>query len=123
MLCAAATALLIAPAAFHRVVYRRRLKHHLVQVANRLALSGLVLLLLAMSSALLLILDVVVRLGPAVFLAVGGLIWFVTWWFILPLWNRARHQRPHEPLNVADKDLSPSGIECGTGSLNTRQTY
>ncbi len=34
MLCAAATALLIAPAAFHRVIYRRRLKHHLVQVAN-----------------------------------------------------------------------------------------
>jgi hypothetical protein len=30
-------ALLIAPAAFHRVVYRRRLKHHRVRVANRLA--------------------------------------------------------------------------------------
>jgi uncharacterized protein DUF6328 len=53
MLCATATALLIAPVAFHRVVYRRRLKQHLVQVANRLALSGLVLLLLAMIAALL----------------------------------------------------------------------
>src|SRR5215813_717029 len=41
MLCAAAAALLIAPAAFHRVVYRRRLKHHLVRIASRLALSGL----------------------------------------------------------------------------------
>jgi amino acid transporter len=96
MLCAAATALLIAPAAFHRVVYRRRLKHHLVQVANRLALSGLVLLLLAMISALLLILDVVIGLGPAVILAAGGLAWFVTWWFVLPVWSRIRHQHCHD---------------------------
>jgi Family of unknown function (DUF6328) len=92
VLSAAATALLIAPAAFHRVVYRRRLKQHLVRVANRLALSGLVLLLLAMVSALLLILDVVIGLGPAVFLAVGALAWFVTWWFILPVWSRVRHR-------------------------------
>src|SRR6266480_4414754 len=50
MLSAAAAALLIAPASFHRVVYRRRLKHHLVRIASRLALCGLVLLLLALVS-------------------------------------------------------------------------
>src|SRR6266704_833863 len=82
MLCAAATALLIAPAAYHRVVYRRRLKQHLVQAAKRLALSGLVLLLpLAMVSALLLILDVVIGLGPALVLAAGALSWFIIWGF------------------------------------------
>jgi hypothetical protein len=69
MLCAAATALLIAPAACHRVVYRRRIKRFLVRVANRLALAGLVLLLLAMISALLLILDVVTGVTPALLLA------------------------------------------------------
>jgi Family of unknown function (DUF6328) len=62
MLCAAAAELLIAPASFHRVVYRSRLKHHLDRIASRLALSGLVLLLLALISALLLILDVVIGL-------------------------------------------------------------
>jgi len=92
MLCAAAAALLIAPAAFHRVVFRQRLKHHLVEVANRLALSGLALLLLALVSALLLILDVVTGLGPALLLAGGALGWFVTWWFVLPVWSRVRHQ-------------------------------
>jgi hypothetical protein len=102
MLCAAAAALLIAPAAFHRVVYRRRLKHHLVRIASRLALFGLVLLLLALISALLLILDVVIGLGPALVLAVGALGWFVTWWFVLPVWSRIRHQAfaghvPDEP--------------------------
>jgi Family of unknown function (DUF6328) len=92
MLSAAATALLIAPAAFHRVVYRRKLKQHLVQSANRLALAGLGLLVLAMTSAVLLILDVVLGFGPALFLAAGALAWFLTWWFVLPVWSRLRHQ-------------------------------
>ena len=104
MLCAAATALLIAPAAFHRVTYRRRLKQHLVRVANRLALSGLVLLLLSMVSAVLLIIDVVLGPMPAIVLAAVVLAWFTMWWFVLPLWSRARQpaadDRPpddHEP--------------------------
>jgi hypothetical protein len=104
MLAAAATALLIAPAAFHRVIYRRRLKQHLVQAANKLALAGLVLLLLAMISALVLILDVTIGMGMAVILASGMLTWFFTWWFLLPFYSRMRHspragvhgQRPHE---------------------------
>jgi Family of unknown function (DUF6328) len=90
MLCAAATALLIAPAAFHRIIYRRRLKQHLVQVANRLAITGLVLLLLSMVSAVLLIMDVVLGLAPAIALAAGVLAWFAMWWFVLPLRTRAR---------------------------------
>jgi Family of unknown function (DUF6328) len=91
MLAAGASALLIAPAAFHRVVYRRRLKQHLVHIANMLALAGLVLLLLAMIAALLLILDVVTGIGPAVILASAMLAWFFTWWFILPVCSRLRH--------------------------------
>jgi hypothetical protein len=90
MLCAGATALLIAPAAFHRMIYRRRLKQHLVRVANRLALSGLVLLLLSMVSAVLLIMDVVLGLVPAVLMAAAVLVWFTMWWFVLPLRTRAR---------------------------------
>ena len=90
MLCAGATALLIAPAAFHRVIYRRRLKQHLVKVANRLAISGLVLLLLSMVSAVLLIMDVALGLVPAIILAAVVLAWFTMWWFVLPLRTRAR---------------------------------
>ena len=90
MLCAGATALLIAPAAVHRMTYRRRLKQDLVRVANRLALSGLVLLLLSMASAVLLIMDVVLGLVPAILLAAGVLAWFTMWWFVLPLRSRAR---------------------------------
>ena len=91
MLCAAATALLIAPAAFHRVVYRRRLKLHLVRAASRLALSGLVLLMLSLVSAVLLILDFVFGTGPAVIMAAATLGWFLVWWLVVPVWCRIRH--------------------------------
>jgi Family of unknown function (DUF6328) len=90
MLCAAAAALLIAPAAFHRVVYGRRLKQHLVQVANRLALAGLALLLLSLVSAVFLIMDVVLGMVPAIVLAAGMFAWFAMWWFVLPLQSRLR---------------------------------
>jgi Family of unknown function (DUF6328) len=101
MLCAAATALLIAPAAFHRVVYRRKLKQHLVQAASRLAFSGLVLLMLSLVSAVLLIMDVVFGTGPAAVMASGTAGWFFTWWFVLPVFSRIRH--------AAGGDLSRPG--------------
>jgi Family of unknown function (DUF6328) len=104
MLSAAATALLIAPAAFHRVIYRRRLKQHLVHAANKLALAGLVLLLLAMISALVLILDVTTGTGTAVILASAMLTWFFTWWFILPVHSRLRHSAGN-----GDRSQSPHG--------------
>jgi hypothetical protein len=104
MLSAAATALLIAPAAFHRVVYRRRLKQHLVHAANKLALAGLVVLLLAMISALVLILDVVTGLSTAAILASGMLAWFFTWWFILPVCSRLRHRPGADAGNSRDSD-------------------
>jgi hypothetical protein len=43
-------------------------------------------------SALLLILDVAIGLGPALFLTVGALGSFATWWFALPAWSRIRHR-------------------------------
>ena len=83
------------------MIYRRRLKQHLVRVANRLALSGLVLLLLSMASAVLLIMDVVLGLAPAIVLAAGVLAWFTMWWFVLPLRTRARQ--------LAADDHQPDG--------------
>ena len=66
-------------------------------MASGFALAGLVLLLLAMISALLLILDVVTGFGPAMILASGMLAWFFTWWFILPAWNRFHHSAGTQP--------------------------
>jgi hypothetical protein len=109
MLCAGATALLIAPAAFHRMIYRRRLKQHLVRVANRLAITGLVLLLLSMVSAVLLIIDVVLGLVPAFILAAIVLAWFTMWWFVLPLRIRVLDPAADDRSpDVASADASPA---------------
>ena len=102
MLCAAATALLIAPAAFHRVVYRMRLKLHLVQAASRLALSGLMLLMLSLVSAVLLIMDFVFGTGPGVVMAAATLSWFLAWWFLVPVCCRIRHVAAQSAGAVGD---------------------
>lgn len=98
---AAATALLIAPAAFHRVVFQRGLRHALVSYSNRFALFGLILLMCALTSALLLILDVVLGSPRSIWITAAIATWFGTWWYALPMWNRARH-RPDTPRDSRD---------------------
>jgi Family of unknown function (DUF6328) len=120
MLCAAATALLIAPAAFHRVIYRRRLKQQLVRVANRLALSGLMLLLLSLVSAVLLIMDVVLGLAPAIVLAAGLFAWFTMWWFVVPLWSRARRLAADGRLPDSHRSSVLSPEDSAGGQLEHR---
>jgi hypothetical protein len=85
---ALATILLIAPVAFHRLVFRRRQKPALIVVADRLLLVGLALLVLAISSAVLLILDV--ALGRWQGLAGSGVVALVgvLTWYGLPVWAR-----------------------------------
>jgi hypothetical protein len=97
VLGAAATALLIAPAPVHRLVFQHRLKRQLVHLTSGLALCGLVLLMLSLASALMLILDVVLGQDWAGMLTAGIVSWFSLWWYIVPLWLRhpqARSARP-----------------------------
>src|SRR3954466_3457026 len=85
---ALATIVLIASVSFHRLVFRRRQKSALVEVADRLLLAGLGLLVLAISSSVLLILDVV--LGRWQGLLGGGIVGLagVLTWYALPVWAR-----------------------------------
>jgi hypothetical protein len=106
LLGAVAMALLVAPTAAHRVVYRRRLKLHLVRVAHRLALAGLGVLMLTMGSALLLILDIVAGMHSAIFLAGGVMVWFAVWWFAFPTWLRIRHKYCASADESPDESLS-----------------
>jgi len=82
------TIVLIAPVAFHRLVFRRRQKAAIILVTDRLLVVGLALLVLAISCAVLLILDVV--LGRAQGIAGGLLVGVlgVLTWFGLPAWAR-----------------------------------
>jgi hypothetical protein len=85
MSTALATMVLIAPVSFHRIVFRRRQKAVLVLVADRLLMVGLAMLVPAICSALLLILDVVLgRWQAIVGSSVTALVGLATW-YALPL--------------------------------------
>ena len=90
MATALSTLALIAPVSFHRLVFRRRERAALVRVGDRLLVVGLGLLLLAVVSAVLLVLDVVLGATAA---AVGGGVVAgtgLTTWYLLPMRVRGR---------------------------------
>jgi predicted membrane channel-forming protein YqfA (hemolysin III family) len=85
----AATALLIAPSAYHRLRWRQHDKERLLRTANRLSIGGMIFLTFALVGAVYLVTDVLFHYAAAVVVtaAVGG---FFTWfWWGLPLWRAA----------------------------------
>lgn len=92
--CAGATGLIIAPVAFHRLVFHRGLKSTLVTVASRLAQGGLVLLLVALVATCLLALDSVLSRPWAIAFTAITSLWFVGFWYLLPLTVRRQGADP-----------------------------
>ena len=87
------TALLIAPAAQHRVLFRQHDKEGLLRRSNRSAFGGLVALAVAMSSAVLLVVDVLFTRTLA-WVTTGGLAAvLVLWWLAVPYWQRAHNEQ------------------------------
>lgn len=87
---AVATALLIAPSAHHRLLFRMRDKENLVHVSNRLSIAGLAVLSLSLIGAILLISDVLFKSpAPLIFTAATALI-FAALWVVMPLARRIR---------------------------------
>ncbi|AZK92952.1 MULTISPECIES: DUF6328 family protein [Streptomyces] len=93
LLGAAATGALVGPVALHRMLTGHRMKPRTVDLASRLTVIGLVLLLCTMAAALLLVLRVALHNPLAVWLVVPMALWFVLCWFVLPLWIRLRNGR------------------------------
>jgi uncharacterized protein DUF6328 len=89
LLTALASALLIAPTAYHRVLFRKGYKPEILSFANRAAMIGLAVLALAMSGAILLITHVLFSAAAAIVVAsLAGLV-FAALWYLLP-WARGR---------------------------------
>jgi hypothetical protein len=90
---ALATALLIAPAAQHRILFRQHDKENLLRRSNRSLLAGLLALGLAICSALLLVVDVLFSLALAWITAGALAVLLIWWWLAVPLWMRARNEQ------------------------------
>src|ERR1700761_2800526 len=88
VLAAVATALLLGPVAYHRLVFRRGQKERLVRAANVMAVAGLAAVGLAVSSAILLVTDYVSSGLTAALITAFVTLLFAGLWFALPLARR-----------------------------------
>lgn len=82
--CAVATALLIAPAAYHRVLFQRGMKTELVAVSHNLIRAGMAVLIVCVTGALMLVVDQVVDRPTAIVLSSAVAVVFLLLWFVLP---------------------------------------
>jgi len=93
---AVATTLLIAPAAQHRVLFRQHDKEALLHRSSRSAFAGLLALAVAMTSAVLLVLDVLFDRTLALVTA-GVLAALLAWWWVaVPFWIRSHDRQPDD---------------------------
>ncbi|MGY1822089.1 DUF6328 family protein [Geodermatophilus sp. SYSU D00079] len=94
---AIATGLLIAPAAQHRVLFRQHDKENLLRRSHRSAFVGLIVLAIAICSAVLLVTDVLFDLAQA-WVTAGAVAALLAWWWIaVPFWQRAHKAQDTPP--------------------------
>ena len=91
---ALSTALLVAPVAYHRLLFRRHEKGTLVWVTNAMAIAGLVTVGLSVSCAVLLVVSFVAPGVPAILITALIVCAFAGLWFALPLSRRNRDDHP-----------------------------
>src|SRR3954454_11258159 len=89
LLTAMASALLIAPSAYHRMQFRQDDKKHIVFIANRFAIVGFAFLAAAMSAAILLVTDYPYGGATATICTVGAAVVLYGFWYAAPLARRA----------------------------------
>ena len=80
-----ATGLVVAPVAFHRVLFRHGKRPWLVKAANRSARAGLAFLALTTSGVVWLVFDLVTVQWLAWVAGICSLLFFSTLWVVVPL--------------------------------------
>jgi hypothetical protein len=93
LLCTAvATALLIAPTAHHRLLFRQGVREQRLKMGNLLAIFGLVFIVLAMVGVVFVITDLIFGLTAALVVTVAMALFFSLLWFVLPLPYRGNNE-------------------------------
>ncbi|MFI6873375.1 DUF6328 family protein [Streptomyces sp. NPDC050400] len=84
LLAVLAAALLMAPAAVHRVLFQMGAKRELVRISSRLAGYGMAALVLALTGSVLLVVDVTVGRGSGIAAGAGTFVVCAGLWAVLP---------------------------------------
>jgi hypothetical protein len=88
---AAATALLIAPSAHHRLLFRQGVREQRLRIGNVLAILGLACLVPAMVGVVYVITDLIFGLTTALIVTIVMALSFLLLWFVLPLPYRGKN--------------------------------
>jgi hypothetical protein len=89
LVCTAlSSALLIAPTALHRLLFRRGHKPAIIAYANRMVIYGLIMLAVAMVGVVLLLTHLIFGPAAAVAITVPIAAVYVITWFVIPLMRR-----------------------------------
>ena len=86
----ASTVLLMAPGAYHRILFRHHDKERLLVHANRLAIAGMASLAVALGASLYLVAEYVFSSTAAAIVTGVGAGLVAVLWYALPLWIRLR---------------------------------
>lgn len=89
-LSALATMLGLAPVSLHRTLFRQGAKDRILRAADVLVRLTLAAVALVLTGTVLLIVDVVTDLGPAIVASAVTLVLTVGLWVLLPRWIRPR---------------------------------
>jgi hypothetical protein len=93
----AAAGMIIAPVAYHRMLFRRGRKPQLVRSAHRMASGGLAFLAVAIVCAVLVVLDFLVGRTLAIILSAVAAMWLVLLWGVLPWLRRGNSEEDLDP--------------------------
>jgi hypothetical protein len=92
---AIASALMVAPSAYHRINFRAKDKEQMLHTSNGLMLAGLAFLALSIVGAVVLVADFIYGSTAAtIACAVGGVALFSLLWFVLPVLRRDPSRTP-----------------------------
>src|SRR3954469_2399152 len=81
----AATIAVLAPIAYHRILFRRGMRPWLVETANTIARAGLLLAALTMCGVVFLAFDLAAGTTAGVVAAVAAVVGYVVLWLVVPL--------------------------------------
>ena len=111
MLAAGAAAmLLMTPTAYHRILFRCGDKEHLVAVANRFTLAGLLFVGVAMLGAVVFVTALLFPGAPPIAtaaVAAGGMVWC---WCLAPLRRRRALTPRLDPAGAPDGSVEPDAV-------------
>jgi Family of unknown function (DUF6328) len=85
---AIASALLVAPSAYHRINFRSKDKEQMLRTSNGLMIAGLSFVALSITGSVALIADFLYSSTTTIVSAIVGLMLFVGLWFVLPVLRR-----------------------------------